>query len=191
MSLDTIAGGGDTLAAFDDPGVLAAAAALDREAAALESGAVTIAGAVAAAPVDVDWIQEAGHFTTFAREMFFPLYPRLEQVWTEKKIEALNGRLAVVLQKHDITLLKILGKWGPEIMLAAVIVPSVLPSYKAIAQDLADLKAQAAEKARAAPSKGQPSAPAPPAPTPAQDAAASSPAVPGGPPDTAQLHKQV
>jgi hypothetical protein len=176
---------------LDDPAILAAAAALDREAALIEEAGAAAPGAAPIAPEAIDWTEEAAQLVTFATEMFFPLYPRLETVWTPAKLNALEGRLALVLKKYDLSLAKLLGKYGPEIMLAMVLVPSVMPTARAIRADLADLKAKAKEAARAAPPVDQPAA-APPKPAaPLVDAAASSSSAAAGPalpPDTEALH---
>lgn len=173
---------------LEDPAVLAAAAALDREVAHLdELGALAAPGAP---PELVDWNEEAAQFVTFATEMFFPLYPRLESVWTPAKLAALKARLAPVLKKYDLTLAKLFGKWGPEILLALVFVPQILPTVKAVRADLRDLKAAAIEAARAAPPAGQASA-APAAPLATMmDAASSAPVGPAAPVDALKLHER-
>lgn len=99
----------------------------------------------ALAPAPVDWTAEAREVVELATEGFFPLYPRLAEVWTDEKLERLNVRLGAVMQKYDLTLGKILGRWAPEIMLAAVTIPAVVPTYRVIRDTNRELR----EKAKA------------------------------------------
>lgn len=186
MSADQIEGGA-TPAAND--AIFAAAAELDREAAQLEQGpAAPAVGAGSAQPAPTDWPAEAHDLVDFCAGMFFPLYPRLEAVWNEQRRRTLEGRLAAVLQKYNLNLERLLGKWGPEIMLAGVIAPAIMPTVRAVRDDLADLKAKAKEQARAAPPPDKPAAPAPAPRTMADAAASSAPA--GIAPDAAKLHEK-
>lgn len=164
----------------DDTYLASAAAALDRTAAELDE---PLPGAPAAAPVVIDWQAEAHDLVDFTTGMFFPLYPRLATVWTAERCGTLERRLAAVLKKYNLDMGTLLGKWGPELMLAAAIAPAVLPTYRAIHEDLDELRAKAREQARAAPAPaGAPQSAPPP------DLAKLSPGPPA-PPDQDQLHK--
>lgn len=172
-----------------DEHTIAAAAELDREAAELENGPAASSAPGQGAPAPTDWPGEAHDLVDFCTAMFFPLYPRLEGVWNEQRRRALEARLWPVLAKYDLNLERLLGKWGPEIMLAGVIAPTIMPTVRAVRADLADLKAAKKEKAKAAPPAGKPAEPAP-APRPMQDAASSSSGPPGVAPDAAKLHEK-
>lgn len=131
-----------------------------------------------AVPAPIDWAAEAREVVDLATEGFFPLYPRLAEVWTPQKLDRFTLRLSAVMQKYDLTLGKLLGKWGPEIMLAAVTVPAVVPTYRVIRDTNRELREKAKEQKPApAPTAAAPAAPAaqPSAPT----APASSPKAPG------------
>lgn len=169
-----------------------AAAAIDQAATSAERTDVQPDGAPAAAAVVIDWRAEAHDLVDFTTGMLFPLYPRLETVWTPTRCATLEGRLAAVLQKHNLDMGKLLGKWGPEIMLVATIAPAVMPTVRAVKDDLAELREKAREQARAAPPAGQ--AAPPPAPnvrTTVQDAAAQPDGQAKPPPDTTKLHAKV
>ena len=158
---------------FADMG--AAAAGIDADAARLEQpGGPAAAPAAPAGPVVVDWNAESRDLVEFAAELFFPLWPRLATVWTEEAL-IVDGRLAAVLKKRGLNMERILGQWGAEIMLAAAIVPAVVPTVQAIKADNADHRA--AEKTGAAPVK---------AATPAAAAAAPE----AGPTDNNELHQE-
>jgi hypothetical protein len=113
----------------------------------------------AIAPAPVDWTAEAREVVELATEGFFPLYPRLVEVWTAPKLERFTLRLGAVMQKHDLTLGKLLGKWGPEIMLAAVTVPAVVPTYRVIRDTHRELRER--KKQEAPPPVAPAAAPAP------------------------------
>lgn len=155
----------------------AAARAIDAEAAELEH-AGPVPGAPAPAAQAVNWQAESHDLVDFATGMFFPLYPRLAGVWTPERCATLEHRLAAVLEKYKLDMGTLLGKWGPEIMLAAAIAPAVLPTVKAIREDNAERRAKAKEKVRAAPPPDTPAAP----PPPASDR-------PAAPPDPLKLHE--
>jgi hypothetical protein len=86
----------------------------------------------AALPAPIDWKAEAQEVVDFATESFFDLYPRLGEVWTPAKLERTTLRLAAVMEKYQLTFGRLLGKWGPEIMLAVVVVPKVPATYRVI-----------------------------------------------------------
>lgn len=121
----------------------------------------------AAPPPPIDWKAEASEVVELATEGFLPLYPRLAEVWTPAKLDRLTVRLGAVMQKYDLTLGKLLGKWGPEILLGAVIVPAVVPSYRVVRDTNRELREKAKEQK-------------PPAPV-ATAAAAAAPSVPKAP----------
>lgn len=153
--------------------LLSAAGAIDGEA---KASADPIAGAsgqpaaapLAALPAPSDWPAEAREVVDLATEGFFPLYPRLVEVWTPAKLDRFTLRLAAVMQKYDLTLGKILGKWGPEIMLAAVVVPAAVPTYRVVRDTHRELRERKKQEA--------PPPAAPPAGAPPPAAAASAPA---------------
>jgi hypothetical protein len=118
-------------------------------------------------PAPIDWKAEAREVVDLATEGFFPLYPRLEEVWTPAKLERFTLRLSAVMQKYDLTLGKLLGKWGPEIMLAAVTVPAVVPTYRVIRDTNRELREKKKQE--------QPAGVVTPAAAPAPAAAASAP----------------
>jgi hypothetical protein len=166
----------------DDSRLAQAARSIDGEVAALEGEGPATPGAPAATPVAVDWVSEAHDLVDFTTGMFFPLYPRLQTVWTRERCGSLEVRLAAVLKKYNLDMGTLLGKWGPEIMLAAVIAPAVLPTWRAVKEDNAEHRARAKEKDRAAPPAGEESAPAPPA---------REGQGPAAPPDRVKLHEMV
>lgn len=173
----------------------AEALALDGAAAAAEHTAVRTGAAPAAAPlVVVDWKGEAHDLVDFSTGLFFPLYPRLASVWTPDRCSALEARLALVLQKYNLNMERLLGRWGPELMLAATIAPAVLPTVNAVRDDLRELREKRAEQERAAPPRGRTEAPPPAVRTDARtiDAAAGpASSAPPAPPDQARLHQAV
>jgi hypothetical protein len=119
------------------------------------------------APAPIDWKAEAREVVDLATEGFFPLYPRLAEVWTDQKLDRFTLRLSAVMEKYDLTIGKLLGKWGPEIMLAAVTVPAVVPTYRVIRDTNRELREKAKQQ--------QPPGAPPPAGAPAPTAAASAP----------------
>lgn len=163
-----------------DFGKLAAAAA-DIDGAA--TSADQIPGTEAAAPIApvvIDYTAEAKDLTDFCAGMFLPLYPRLATVWTDEKRAILNQRLGAVLAKHGLSLERLLGQWGPELMLAVCVAPAILPTIQAIKADNAEARAQAQQQS-------QPQAPAQAA---AVAAVATPPGKPAAPPDKAKLHEK-
>ena len=125
----------------------------------------------AALPAPVDWTAEAREVVELATEGFFPLYPRLAEVWTPAKLDRFTLRLGAVMQKYDLTFGKLLGKWGPEIMLAVVVVPKVPATYRVIRDTHRELREKAKLEKTLAPAR--PAAPA--APASAQTGPESSP----------------
>jgi len=164
---------------LDDPRLVADAHAIDGEAAALDDRTL-VRPDTNVQPID--WQAESHDLVDFTTGMFFPLYPRLAGVWTPERCGTLEKRLAAVLKKYNLDMGTLLGKWGPEIMLAAAIAPAVLPTVKAIRLDHAEHKAQAKEKDRAAPAAGQTDVRAPPA-------VRTSEQGPAAPPDPVKLHE--
>ena len=145
----------------------------------------------AALPAPIDWKAEAQEVVDFATESFFDLYPRLPEVWTPAKLERTTLRLAAVMEKYQLTFGKLLGRWGPEIMLAVVVVPKVPATYRVIRDTHRELR----EKAKLErPAQPQVTAAAPAAPASAPTGPASSPKPPEGfsgpkpPPDPLALH---
>ncbi len=174
--------------------LLRVAAAIDGEAAASsspiggEKPGDTPSSAPPAPPPPVDWTAEAREVVDLATEGFFPLYPRLREVWTDEKLERLTLRLGAVMQKYDLTLGKLLGKWGPEILLGAAIVPTVVPTYRVIRDTHRELREKAkqerpAPQPAAAATAAAPLAPMPAAssPKPATDSAFRGPPPPPDP----------
>jgi hypothetical protein len=169
---------------LDDPRLVAAAHAIDGEAAALDDRTLVQPQAVRTSVQPIDWQAESHDLVDFATGMIFPLYPRLAGVWTPERCRTLETRLAAVLKKYNLDLGTLLGKWGPEIMLAAAIAPAVLPTVKAIRTDHAEHKAQQQEKDRAAPPAGRTDVQPPPA-------VRTSEQGPAAPPDPVKLHELV
>jgi len=98
------------------------------------------------APAPIDWKAEAREVVDLATEGFFPLYPRLAEVWTDQKLDRFTLRLGAVMEKYNLTLGKLLGKWGPEIMLAAVTVPAVVPTYRVVRDTNRELREKAKQQ---------------------------------------------
>ena len=102
-------------------------------------------GQLAAVPA-IDWPAEAREVVDFATESFFDLYPRLREVWTPEKLERTTLRLAAVMEKHNLTFGRLLGKWGPEIMLAVVVVPKIPATYRAVRDTHRELREKAKQQ---------------------------------------------
>ncbi len=93
--------------------------ALDAEAATV-AGDPTQPGSAPAAPEPPrDWTAEAVDLVTFAKELLVGTWPRLAEIWTAEKCASLARAAAPVMERYDFNL----GRWAPEIMLAAVALP--------------------------------------------------------------------
>lgn len=172
-----------------DLGLATIARSLDADATRSDTAGAAGQPAGAPAPLEHDYTADAKELVDFAAELYFPIWPRLEQVWDQERRAKLVVRAAAVMKKWNFTMEAFLGKWGPEIMLAMSVGPAVLPTIQAIKADNADARKKAAEAERAAPPPDKSDAPPPKAAPAPADAAASS-ASSAAPPDELKLHKQ-
>lgn len=150
--------------------------ALLREAAELR-GAAGIGpqpGEPAAPAGPTDWKAEADELVEWSYAMFAPLFPRIEPIYTPEKRRAIAAPLAAVCEKYGFTLAEFFRRWGPEFMLAAAVAPVIVPTVRAVRDDLADLKAAHGEADTTA-GDGKPAGPDP-ANVPNPRAAAPMPA---------------
>jgi hypothetical protein len=157
-----------------------AAAAGDIDAAASSAEGIAPDGKAPPPPAAIDYTAEAVELTEFLATMFLPLYPRLAGVWTAERRAVVAPRLGAVLAKHGLSLERMLGTWGAEIMLCAAVAPLVLPTIQAVKQDNAEFRAKARQGNQATQTPGAATV----APTP------PPPGVPAAPPDPNRFHEQ-
>jgi hypothetical protein len=101
---------------------------LDAEAAGV-AGDPSTPGAAPVPPAPPrDWNAEAADLVQFTRELLVATWDRLEPVWTPDKCVRLSRALAPVMEKYDFSL----GRFGPEIMLAAVGLPLGIATLQVI-----------------------------------------------------------
>ena len=143
-------------AGMKDPG-LAAAAALDAEAAAADS---QVPGAPPAAPAPpMDWNQESAHLVKFLCATIVPLWPRLGAVYTPQVQDSIAAAAAPLMEKYDFSLADLFGRYGAEIGFAMVALPLVVPTVDAIKADRAEARAAKASTSSSTPSSARSSTP--------------------------------
>lgn len=102
--------------------------ALDAEAAGIAGDPSAPSLSPAAPPAPRDWNAEADDLVMFARELLTGTWPQLETIWTPEKCARLARAAAPVMAKYDFDL----GKWGPEIMLGAILAPMTIATVRAV-----------------------------------------------------------
>lgn len=122
------------------PAVIAAATADARSA---DATTENPAGRPADVPTVIDWNLEATQFIEFAHELYTPLWPSLDKVYTPAVRARVATRAAPVFKKYDFNLAKLFGRYGDEIMLGAVLVPLVPATLAAIRHDRLMMEAAA------------------------------------------------
>lgn len=83
----------------------------------------------------VDYNAEAHGMIEFAAELFFPLSPSLEKVYTPEKRARLSGALGPLMQKYNLTMGGIFDRWAVEVQFLIVTVPLIAPTVQAIRAD--------------------------------------------------------
>ena len=104
--------------------------ALDAEAAGVSGDPTQPGAAPAAPPAPRDWNAEADDLVTFAKELLTGTWPALESIWTADKCARLARAAAPVMAKYEFDL----GRWGPEIMLGAILAPMTNATVRTIRQ---------------------------------------------------------
>jgi len=119
-----------------DAALIAKGNAIDSEfqtpAAGSAGGQPETGGAQAASPVPVDYVAEARDLGEFAFGSLVPLYPGLEAVYTSDVRERIYAAAARVLEKYNVRIGDLFGRFEPEIRLAIVVVPLVPATIRAI-----------------------------------------------------------
>jgi hypothetical protein len=127
-------------------------AALQAEAAALEAAqapaAAPEAGEGSAPAAPVDYLSDAKGLVDIAAESLAAFYPSTGPILTTDKRGRIAGALAPVLEKYNMDMAAIFGRWGAEIGLAFAVAPIAIPLAQAIR---ADREASRREKIAAAP----------------------------------------
>lgn len=134
-------------------------AALQNEAAALEAEqapAAAEAGEGPAPAAPVDYLSDAKGLVDIAAESLAAFYPSTAPILTADKRGRIAGALAPVLEKYNLDMAAIFGRWGAEIGLAFAVAPIAIPIAQAIR---ADREAARREKIAAAPPPPPPDGP--------------------------------
>lgn len=108
------------------------AAAIDGQAAATEPGA-------AGPEVDVTPVDNAAEVAGLLKavaDLFIPLFPSLATVYTDETCAAIGAKAAPVLEKYDLNVGGLFGKYGEEIMLGAALFPVAVATVKGIRHDI-------------------------------------------------------
>lgn len=85
----------------------------------------------------VDYLAEATDCIEFAYDMFSPLYPSLQPIYTADVRERIAQRAAPLMEKYGVTL----GVLGPELSFLITVAPLIIPTVKAIRHDQAQIRA--------------------------------------------------
>lgn len=106
-------------------GLQAAAASLDTE---VGQGPAPGVPGVDQGPAPIDFNEEARDLVQFWRVLISSVGPSLAEIYDDATCDRLASALGPVLAKYDLNL----GKFGPELVLAAVAVPLGVQTYKAV-----------------------------------------------------------
>lgn len=82
---------------------------------------------------------------TITAALFTPMFPSLEAIYTQQTIQSIASAAVPVMQKHGWNAGSLLGKYGEEFALLAVLAPVGFATYKGVKSDIE--KAEKAAKA--------------------------------------------
>lgn len=94
-------------------------------------------GTVEPPAAPVDYLAEAKDCIEFAYDMFSPLYPSLQPIYTADVRERIAARAAPLMEKYGVTL----SVLGPELSFLITVAPLIVPTVKAIRHDRAQIRA--------------------------------------------------
>jgi hypothetical protein len=91
-----------------------------------------------------DFGKEAALLVTFLCETVSAdgMYPSLRTIYTAETQSKIAAALAAVMAKYNLDFAQWLARWHPEISLALVTVPLIVPTIEAVRRDLAASKAE-------------------------------------------------